>query len=328
MANVNNFSPVAWSIDGGRLPSDILRLLAYAATGGLEGRVQASDCQVLQTAVASQQIRITTGGVLVRNRSTGAANQTYVASNKAETLLDTPAQTTSAKSHLVVVRIKDPQYSPWTGIVGAADPKTFQYTDPFIIQNVPSTTKSAVELSLGYSAVALARIDQPANTTNITQGMIVPLGELPNPKTERVIKGINNNDTHTFFYADTDWHTWPIAATWQIKIPEWATRFAYSLALGHIIPQYLNSSATTGYLRLNVGSDAIVGDSVQWEVDAENDTNPQHILNGDEIEIPASIRGQTVTWKVQARRIAGTSNIVWHPVSSLVLDATFQERVS
>lgn len=327
MADDIGFDPVAWSIDGGRHPGDLLRLMAYAATSGSEGIVSLGDCKVHELGTPGGQVAIDAGALLIRNRSETVANQTYVANGRRQTKKDVTATGASARSDLLVIRIEDPQYDPWPQPL-EADAPTYQYVRPFIIENVPPTTKSAVELDLGYSAVALARIDIPANTATILDDYIVDLRQVANPRSKRVVKGLNNQDQHTFFYEDLDWHPWPLYADFMIDVPEWATHVVYSLAFGQIIPVYQDASATAGYLRLNVGNGTLLGDLVQWEVDAGNATNPQSILNGDEHLIPAALRGTRARFQVEARRVTGTSDIRWHPVSSLVLDITFEERAA
>jgi hypothetical protein len=222
MALINGFDPVAWSIDGGRHRGELLRVLAYAATGGNEGIVSLNDCKVTQVGSGSQAVSIGAGAVLVRNRSANVWNQTYVANGRTPTTIDTPASTSTLRSHLVVVRIKDPQYNPWTSILGGASAADFQYVEPFIITNVPAGTQTAAELGLGYSAVALARLDVPANATNITTSMIKDLRRLAQPRSLSDTAVYQPADPPVFSSPAANGRVWFPMTNVPVFCPEWA----------------------------------------------------------------------------------------------------------
>lgn len=324
MANVIGFDPVAWGIDGGRHNAELMRVETYAKTSGEQGIVSLDDCKVHQLSTPGSQIAIDPGAVLVRNGHPNVRNQTYVANARSETRLDvTPTTSAGPRSDLVILRIEDPAYG-WPRPSAELAP-TYQYVRPFIIQNVPANTTSFDQLNEDYAAYALARLDIPSSTSTITDNMIKNLREVALPRTRRVVRGVNNQDVYTLYWDDTAWHDWPSYANWNIPTPRWATHMVFTLGLGGIVPLY--ADPTLGYLRLNIGAGKILGDSVEWRIDSAGGP-PQTILNADEYAIPANVRGTTQPFKLEARKVSGTSDLRWIPASSLSLDITFEERAS
>lgn len=316
---------VPWLVENGaQVGAEVGRVLANVATRDSQGIALPGDCKITATATASGQVQMAAGGLVVRNQQ--QAGESYITAARGTTLVSVDPTAGSSRSDLVVVRVKDPDFSPWQ-TSDVPDSVNGPYSEPYVIKGVSPTTTKASDV-VTYSAVELARIDVPANTTNITNSMIHDLRSLVMPRSQRTVRGVNNDEQHTFFYADTNWHTWPLSASFSVFIPPWATHLVYSVALGTIVPLYMNSSATTGFLRLNVGDGAIVGDSIQWEVDAQNSINPINILNADEYPIPANLRGTTVSVWMEGRRVTGTSQIQWNPASSLAMDLNFEERIA
>lgn len=321
------FVGVPWAVENGaRLTAEVLRTLASVATSDAQGVALPGDLKVMATASPSRAVNVAAGGMVIRNAQ--SPGESYVGAARGVTAVSDFGTTSGARSDLIIARVVDPDFSPWQPS-DVPDPVAGPYLQPHVLQGVaPGTTRA--DQVVTYSAMEIARVDWPTgstNQTNVTGAMITDLRSLARPRSQRTVRGVNNDEVHTFYYPDNDWHLWPLSASFSLSIPRWATHLVYSVALGHIIPVY-NGSATTGYLRLNVNDGAIVGDSVQWEVDEGNSTNPFHILNANEYPIPPSLRGTTVPVRMEGRRIQGTSNMRWHPVSSAALDFTFEERVA
>lgn len=184
MANVNGFDPGPYAVDGSRIRAATLRAGLFSSTGGAEGVVQAADLKVRPLPTPGAGIAIDRGTALILNRSGNVTGETYAARAPLGSTVDGPAAAGAARSHLVVVRIEDPEFSPWT-LPQGTDPATYQYPKPIIVQNVAPGTTSAAQLNLGYSALALARLDIPANTSTITEGMIKDLRKVARPRRER-----------------------------------------------------------------------------------------------------------------------------------------------
>ncbi len=218
--------PTPWVIAGGAQHSaDLARALAFAATSGAEGVVLPDSLKVSPFSTAGGGVNVGPGAGILLNRSPGAAEQSYVARNASSTSV--PIGATGAgggRSDLVILRVRDHQYPPWPA---PADPATAQYTELFVVQNVPSGTTRASALNLGYPAIALARIDIPPSTSAITGSMIVDVRKVARPRRERIMftaypavkDGLSATAAapHGTGFQDFPTHTW------SVDIPDWAT---------------------------------------------------------------------------------------------------------
>jgi hypothetical protein len=214
--------PTPWVIAGGAQHSaDLARALAFAATSGAEGVVLPDSLKVAAFATAGGGVDVGPGAGLLLNRSPGAAEQTYVVRNASTTSVAiAPTGTGGGRSDLVIVRVKDPQYPPWPA---PADPATAQYTEIFVVQGVPAGTTKASSLNLGYPAIALARVDLPASTTNVTNAMIVDVRKVAQPRRERMMMTAYPPVKDTLGAGSgPGFHNWP-THSWNIDIPDWAT---------------------------------------------------------------------------------------------------------
>ncbi|MFJ2518647.1 hypothetical protein ACIOWF_06715 [Cellulosimicrobium cellulans] len=309
-----------WFVGGGAQHSpEVARLLAYAASGGAEGVVEPGDLKVSPLAVPGAGVRVLPGGVLLRNTYPGGSLQSYVGRLPVQ---DTPAITATGssggRSDLVVARVLDPQYEG-----GApSDPTDFEYMRTAVVQGVPAGTRDVAGLALGYPAVPLARIDLPASTGTVTAGMITDLRKVARPRSQRVVRALNNADVHTLTAAALV--QWPIGAAWQIDVPAWATHAVISAFATQVDPIW-SSTATNGWLTVRLGS--VQADGTVWEVRSAQDVT-MTVGVGDEVEIPAGVRGTTVQAATWANRNSGNGSLRWNAGSSLILDVEFQERAS
>lgn len=321
MANTYGFDPVAWSIDGGRHRGELLRAFAFAATNGAEGIVAPGDCKVHQLTTPGPQVVVDAGAVLVRNRSAGTRNQTYVANARAESRLDVPPSGSSLRRHLVVVRIEDPQYSPWPKPPAGQEPD-YQYAKPFIISDVPAGTTSASQLNLGYSAFALARLDVPAGVSNITDSHVVELRELALPREHRDPHGATMLDQ---VYLNWDWtfRDWTITAPIQSRVPRWATHFFLAT---HLVGVDIPTGGAGGSLRNFLGD--VFGPAQDF--DFNNSTT-------DGLRVSTAmfasgrcdhLQGQLATLKIQGHRNpnAGTASLQARAWGQVIHDLTYFER--
>lgn len=317
MANVNGFDPAAYSIDGARHRGELLRVAEYAATSGNEGIVEGVDCKVTQLSTPGGGVSISAGAVVVRNRSASVRNQTYVANGRVESRLDVTATGGSARSDLIVIRVKDPQYTPWTTLSG---PDT-QYVEPFVIQNVGTTITTAAQLNLGYSAVALARIDVPANTTVITTAMIKDLRKLARPRRERHVMvqypGIADETGVTGVREQLSNLNNPIFC------PEWATELKLIVTVGG--GRY--NGVMTGLIRaeygytINSSTFLATQDSGLTSDGAQRST----VVMGGELAIPANYRGLTHNIRMSALRTSGANVFQIDQYSTIIVDTEFVE---
>ncbi|QUC01227.1 hypothetical protein [Cellulosimicrobium cellulans] len=317
-----------WFVGGGAQHSpEVARLLAYATSGGAEGVVEPGDLKVVPLAVPGGGVRVLPGGVLIRNRYAGGAQQTYAGRLPVQ---DTPAITAtgsaSGRSDLVVARVLDPQYEG----EAPSDPLVFDYVRTEVIEGVAASVVASADAAaaycraLPYPAIPLGGVTLPASTGTVTGAMVKDLRKVARPRTQRVVRALNNNDVHTL--DSTSFVDWPVNANWMLEVPVWATHAVAILTASSVDPVWSGSSGD-GYIRLQIGTGAgaVYGDSLTWQVMEVTDVQ-QTYTNGDEIAIPAAMRGTTQRFASTARRVGGTSRIRQTRGSSIVLDVEFQER--
>lgn len=336
MADVIGFDPVAYSVDGGRHPGALFRTAQYAAGGPNEGVVSFADCRVHQLATPGRGIAIDPGAITMRNPD--AKNQAYVANASALTTLDGPAATTAERSYIVLVRVEDPEFG-WPEPSSAAAP-TYQYVRPMLFGPVPKTTTQASQLNLGYSAYALARVDIPANTTTLIDGMITDLRKVANPRRDRF------SDRYNILYSPNDgaetgsWLRYPDVPQPSILIPDWATQMFLRVDIDGVMAR---DSALSGNWSVFVGPPQGAGDAaaritgIPSGVIASRATffNQQifgdtvlHFLNSDKMNIPATMRGKPQTFSVRMNRNGGAGFFRSTSATQVVLDVEFLEVAS
>jgi hypothetical protein len=218
------WDPTPWMIGGGAEHSpEVGRLVSYVATSGAEGIINADDLKVAELTVPSTSVRIAPGAALIRNRSTGAASETYAARLPAEDTVEIAATGTGAgRSDLIVARIEDPFLAgaPWQE---PADPTTGQYVYTRVISNVPAGTTRLQQVA-GYenhSALTLARIDIPASTGTIIDDYIIDLRKIAVPRTEPGSELLFPAGDRNM--SKSGYTSWPIATSINVEVPEWAT---------------------------------------------------------------------------------------------------------
>lgn len=321
MADDIGFDPAAFSIDGARIDSELMRVLAYAATGGAEGVVTPGDCKVSPLAVPGKGIRIGTGGLIMRNRSGSAANQSYVANGRRVTTLDTVDTTPSgARSDLVVVRVEDPEYGPWEEPDPAEAPD-YQYVRPRILQGVPANTKTAAELNLGYSAYALARIDRPANTGTVLAQNIVDLRKVANPRRETVRKRLTLTEAHQLTSSLA-----PLWRTAQVDVPSWAARVNIRADLTNIV---IKNFSASGVLLATIGAQA--GPKAETGLTQWNEQQTElrrNFVVFDDCYVPPEIRGTTQEFYMMGSLVGGNGVFYADVNVQQFLEAEFIEAAS
>jgi hypothetical protein len=319
MATINGFDPAALSIDGARHRGELWRVGLYASTSGSEGIVETPDCKVSQLSTAGAGVSISAGAVLIRNRSASVRNQSYAANGRVTSQVDITATGASGRSDMVVIRVKDPQYSPWGALSGADT----QYVEPFVIQNVPASTTRASELNLGYSATELARIDIPANTTVITSAMIKDMRKLAQPRRERHVLVLNPGISDAT--GATNVREQLSNMDNPIFCPDWASE----LKLIVTVSQARYNGVMNGAIRAEYGYGS--GDNPTFlatqdsglDAPTGNVTTRTTVVAAGELVIPASYRGKTHNVRLGAMRTVGTGSLSIDQWTTFIVDAEF-----
>lgn len=319
----NGFEGVPWMVGGGAKHSaNVGRVLAYAATSGAEGVVAPTDCKVSASAPTPDgYVHVGTGAVVVRNRYGSASSESYIARANQVSDLQVASTGSSARSDLVVVRIKDPQYGGQAPASVADGPYAF----PEIIPGVPAGTTDAKQIAalLNQPVYAIARIDQPANNSTgaITAGMVKSLRKLAQPRSEtrNYGGGTGLEAAAIFTVADTYGHgdlfdSAPLPNIQpMIDIPEWATHF-------DIVTQAVvqTTPGSQGAILTRLG-DNQWGPLINW-------VDPIQFASAADIAhvVPPELRGTTQKATMRVRVDTGQFALIrW---ATIVFTVTFYER--
>ena len=316
------FDPTPWFVGGGAQHSpEVARALAFASTRGAEGVAGVGDLKVSAQSVPNGTVGVAPGGGLLLNRYAGGTGQTYSLRNATTTNVTvTPTGSSSGRTDLVIARVLDPQYE------GAAptDPTNFQYAYPTIIQGVPSGTQTASELSLGYPAVALAKITLPASTGTVTSGMITDLRKVAQPRRDRAMVTVFPSTPQTM--PTSSYGNWPVPTGQRpvVSVPVWATRLDVVAHVSGV--KFVQSGAAdsvagviTVFAANNSAQNGII-------IQDKEDSNGRYSYTwiGTHI-IDSSMRGTDQLLSIQAFRTAGSGIWTADYQTSVVIDWEFSE---
>lgn len=323
-----------WVVGGGAEHSpEVARVLAYAATSGAGGVIGVNDLRVQATATPTTQVRVSPGAAIIRNRYAGGGQQSYIAHNGDEDLVDvTPTGSSSGRVDLVVARVEDPQYA---GPI-PADPTDHNYAFPHIITGVPAGTTRASELGLGYPAEELARLDLPANTATITPAMVTDLRKVANPRRDRELFA-HNLEGPTVYALESDTPVaWPGIAesVFMTYVPEWATVAMVKVTLGGV---RVSRSAATGVWWARIGRPEDWGEGNVRTQDQKYALDFSAVSGvemreswsaGDDINIPAAMRGTMQPIRIFGKRLTTGGPPRLDNASSIMLDVEYKEKVA
>lgn len=345
------FSNVPWAVGGGAtINEDVARMIPYFMFNRSEGILSATDLEVKALSTPGTSVRISPGGGVALGRGSGQFYEAYMFKNPQDHIVPVAANNSaSSRSDLLVAVVKDPYIagSPWN-IPG--DRANGPYIEPVIIQGVPSTLRTIRSLGNNWSAIDLARIDIPANTSTITSGMIVSLRsrvtaapvQQPPPSTVIIVENdAPGNPENMFFNINPGpatsqdftssqvnvWRTWPAFASWTVPIPSWATTMDVQITLYGV---FVNNDAY-GEARVEIGSGEAYSQSVTFDVDPSG-WERMIIAAGGSVAIPSAIRGKNKTFRLNARSIAvdasHTGTLSANRGSFARLEVNFKEQVS
>jgi hypothetical protein len=327
------FNKAPWAIDGARSTSALARLATYATGGGRSGIVRPADLKVSALAVPGNGLLISRGSAIVLNGYQTNPNEVYAVSNPAtHTVLSAsmPAAIPSVGYYLVCVVIGDPEFSQvghpfMPSSLSEEDAADFEYVRPVIIPCSSSTT-TFEQLNKSYPGFALARLEIPANTSTITNAMIVDLRQMSQPRSERKVFAQTFTDAYSLNYDDDEgsFHDWtPFKPT--VIVPPWATKVTIVATMAGVLAW--NTGSTNGYLRVTIANAGGPG------VPYDEDPPPGGYSGGSKSTLVASgtidvtgIAGQAVGVTLQGSRDTGEPGYLttWGG-SQLILDVQFDE---
>ncbi|MFE3139618.1 hypothetical protein [Streptomyces scopuliridis] len=213
---------IPWFVEGTTASEETLRLIVEAAASGGEGVIGPADLVVMALEMPDAAVQVGTGAMIARRRSGGGA-QSYAARMPTPEIVSIePTSADGPRSDLIIGRVEDPYGGE--GWPEPADPSVGPYVYTRVVTDVPVGTTNITEIDDTSTAATLARIDIPAATSNITQGMVTDLREVARPRsqsTRRYLAGV-------WALADevgelADWEEFPLGARWMDRTPVWAT---------------------------------------------------------------------------------------------------------
>jgi hypothetical protein len=337
MAYTSQWDPAPWAIDGGANGVKAARMALWASTNGAEGVVGVNDLKVRQLDTPGAGVQVAPGGALVLNRASGGANETYGTRLGVRDTVDIAKTGTSGgRTDLVYNSVEDP-FESGTGFQVPDDPDNGQYVFTRVIPNVSDTVTELQQVP-GYAnatGYAVARVKIPANTATITDAMITDLRRVARPRRDpqqmaKSLVGTGERITAT----STQGEAWPNAGVFNADVPTWATRVQIVAIWGSAQAPADGNGTAYGRLWVQVGAtnDASVIRSQEssWDtVDVAKGSSRQTMVVGDELAIPAGLRGRTIPVYMMARRAnagAASEALAMDAVSSVVLQLNFLER--
>lgn len=308
---------IPWVISGiSELPLDIARVMAYAATGGGEGIINATDLQVKALPTPGTSVTVGSGAFACLNRFGASVPQTYIGYNVGDDTVSIAAQGAGTRYDLVYAHITDP------GQPG--NPATPAAVETRVIQNVASTVKKLSDVPgyAGKSGLALALIAIPPSTSIITQLMITDLRQLVAQKRESYLRILSLDGASTpnqAFNTTGIWNTFPDQATWPIEIPSWATNMIISATANAVRAEGTTGGEWTGYARVRVGASTVSGNTyINSGINAGTVDTISYAM-GTEKVIPTAMRGTTQTFLIENYKIGGSNATLWARAGTVVI---------
>lgn len=325
-----NENPV---VDGARLESHTLRRNLYMETGGAEGIATPGELKVLPLATPGNGLRITAGSGALLNRYQTAPNQSYAVSNDGEDVVDAsrmPAANASARSHLVVVTVGDPEFSqvghPWmpATLQEIPNPATFNYVRVVIIENVPATTTHFGQLNKSYPGLAIARLDVPANTTTIQAQHIVDLRTIVRPRVRDVVWHVDTPAAENLASVTPTYEYFPNSTARTVAIPPWAT---HVLCSGFVEGVRISKQGTWRFRVAGPGGST--PNSTMDDKIVAGSADRRSINVGGEFPIAAQHRGTNQLFRIEATNynsgsVGGLAADSW---TTAMVQLRFEERV-
>jgi hypothetical protein len=317
------FDSVPWAVGGGAsLSEGVGRMISYFMFQGAEGVLGATDLEVKALATPGGSVRISPGGCNIVGRAPGQLYESYLCRNTEDHVVTIdPNNTASARSDLVIARVEDPYVAgaewsiPSNRAVGP-------YAFPRVVKSVPSTLRSVRELGNSWAALGLARIDIPALTSTITQGMIVPLRTKVSPPAPPVppvtipippdATSPDNCDTNYFGLINGPgtleefpsqqigtWRVFPTAASWTVSIPSWANVIDCLLTCHNTIV----TDDVWGEVRVEIGTGEVYSGSAVYDFNKSTGKERFQVIAGGRLTLPSSVRGKNKRFRMNAKTL-------------------------
>jgi hypothetical protein len=308
-----------WLIGGGvEHPVEVGRALAYMATMGASGVGTPDSFKVRATTVPGPSVLLGPGIGAAASAYGGGLPESYVLWGDDDTEQAITPTGAGGRSDLVVARIRDPQHEgTWP-----ADPQAGDYAFPYVVQGVPAGQKGTRGLGLQFPCIALARIDIPANTATITDGMIKDVRRLAAPRTQiekdaTVPPGTTAVTTKEA--AKARWGSFrPI-----FNVPSWATRVRVTA----FISSALITGDTAGLIDVRFGTLRSSDLAYDFESASGSETQRDGLIVTGAWDIPDGWQETDRAVEIWANRADGKTGTLALKSSQVMVEVVFSEDV-
>ncbi|MFJ5121955.1 hypothetical protein [Kitasatospora sp. NPDC088548] len=290
-----SWDSVPWFIEGSAEHSaQIARLLAYNSVGGAEGVIGPNDLRVRALAAPGQQVEVLTGACSILSRAAGAQYEAYAGRMISIDKIPITPTGPTGRSDLIVARVENPYLLGETW-AQPSTPATGPYIFTRVISGVPAGTTSIRQIRPNDSAITLARIDLPPNTSSVLPGHIKDLRKVARPRSEERAYTIIGYPEYSYIdTTDSQWKAWPERANWAIDIPEWAVTATVTTNFSG-----MRLSVNNVYVWMRHMWGGVAGSTSELDDDGGTGFRRADKLLADTYSVPAAWRGTTQTLHVQ-----------------------------
>ncbi|MEW2267799.1 hypothetical protein [Streptomyces sp. NPDC047868] len=206
------------AVTGGEHTSQMFRMMMRDLARGNQGVTEGAHLKVSALGTPGAGVQIADGSGIIKG-VVSAVQGHYTVYNIGSDTVSIAATGGTPRSDMLVLRVMDPAYE------GSLDPSACAF-----FEVIPNVSSSATTVPSGYSAIPLARIDIGASTATITNGMIVDLRQVANPRIYRKIWPYYAADPLVEISGTSEtWKTHPLlpgatpaGAMFNVPIPVWA----------------------------------------------------------------------------------------------------------
>lgn len=295
---------VPWFIGGeAEHQPDVLRHLAYLACGGSEGVTASGDLKVVPLDQVGAGVKILAGSASILNRV--SAQQAYPVRNSeadSDSVKVAGTGSSGGRSDLVVCAVDNPNID--SNAQEPADLVHGPYSRFKTIAGVPATTKRLQDIAeyAGTTGYALARIDQPANSSGVSAAMIVDLRSVARPRTRRRVQQaqVSAAFSITATAASPAPDDGKVSAL-SVDIPDWASTINVRMT---IVGVTNTSNNVAGTVSARIGTTATAG--TYYQEQTPGSSRLTYIVE-DTVAVPSAYRGTTQRLRAYATRSSNSS---------------------
>lgn len=297
---------VPWWIGGPAQHSrEVARMLVYVGAQGAEGIIGIGDLVVRAQTPTTGSVQVLPGACVILDRYAGGAYQSYACrlpTTDTPITVD-PTTTSTARSDLVIARVEDPMPAGST-TQPYPNGDTRQVAGPYVfsrvVKGVPAGTTDVHKVSghTADSAITLARIDLPGNTTAVTQAMITDVRDMANPRSKMRMFGhslVTAEAMALSATADTGQY-WPGLFIFGVDVPTWAARASVRFEWSQVL---FPGGSAAGKVWGRFGTDSTPGvfdtQRTIWDTTGTAGTSRASLSVADDVAIPAVMRGINIT---------------------------------